>query len=196
MPKKKSDHKKSESLNWEDHKGLVWHIMAKRRSKIEWARVEPEEVAQRLELVVWWCLQPGKYDPKKGRVSTYVCTALLREIDRTIADLAGYPSDMKMRRECKATLRLDARTRDGDRSMHEQFGRHDPRLQSADDAEELSVLMHRVRLTKDQSMRVEMYLSGIMPMQMSRYEGVSRKAVSDSLTKARDAMRAEAELLV
>ena len=92
MPKKKSDHKKSESLNWEDHKGLVWHIMAKRRSKIEWARVEPEEVAQRLELVVWWCLQPGKYDPKKGRVSTYVCTALLREIDRTIGSLGDSSS--------------------------------------------------------------------------------------------------------
>ena len=195
MARKKSDYDKAESLNWEDHVGLVWHIMAKRRSKIEWARVEPEEVAQRLELVVWWCLQPGKYDPKKGRVSTYVCTALLREIDRTIADLAGYPSDMKMRRECKATLRLDARTRDGDRSMHEQFGRHDPRLQSADDAEELSVVRHYARLTPLQSEYIEMVLHGHQPITIGRYKGCKRHSVSKVLTDAKKNLMAEAAVL-
>ena len=134
MPKKKSDHKKSESLNWEDHKGLVWHIMAKHRWKIDRANVDPNEVAQRLELVVWWCLQPGKYDPKKGAVSTYVCTALIREIDRTIADLAGYPSTHKMLRERAVTVHLDVRMKDGDRSMHDRLGRHDTNFDTADDA--------------------------------------------------------------
>lgn len=196
MSTRKPRYAKAKSRNWEDHRGLVWLAIDKRKRTIEWAGVDPNEVASRLDLVVWWCLQPGKYDPAKGEVSTYVVTSLLREIDRTIADLAGYPSLMKMRRERPRTVNLEAMTTDEGRSIHERLGGRDPRLQAADDAEEVSVVLYRAPLTPLQAECVGMTLDGMMVTEIGEVMGRSRQCVSDALYKSRIKLQDEAAMLV
>jgi len=189
----KGDYAKGDSLDWRDHIGLAHTVATRRINAIRRYNLDYTDVVDALTTKVWWCLEPGNFDPSRGyRPSTYIMRALTLNFDNILGEMLGYRT-RNWRGRHKQSASLDFHLSSDGFSRHDTVGVMDPSFDTVDDMIDLDCMLYRSGLTDQEQAVLEDVASGKTYTAIADVNGSSRHAVVKTIRKAMAKIEEEIE---
>jgi hypothetical protein len=193
QPRPTGNYAKGDSLDWRDHIGLAHTVATKRISAIRRYNLEYHDVVAMLTTKVWWCLEPGNFDPARGyRPSTYIMRALILNFDSIIGELLGYRTRNWRGRHMQSAS-LDFHLSSDGFSRHDTVGVMDHGFGAVDDMIDLECVLYRSGLTDQEQAVLEDFANGKTHTEIGRERGFSRGTAATIRRQAMSKIEEEIE---
>lgn len=171
--------------DWTQHLGLVLTWANDVHKSVRHLGVRVEDLIAGGNVVLWQCMQPGKYDASRGnRPATYIMKALSNRTNRIVAAACGFSSEkMQARHQSIPTTPIsnDGIVRDHRQRRHGPYDERD----DVDLADQIQFVFRAADLTPAEEQTLLKSMQGLSHKAIALELGISAKAVAWRLSVAR-----------